>query len=47
MQQEKSIIEIQALEEIAQNRMSREVRLPGSERRGTEFNRPSLPLSSL
>jgi len=47
MQQEKSMTEIQAFEEITQNRMSREIRLSGSEGGGTEFNRPSPPLSSL
>jgi hypothetical protein len=47
MQQEKSMIEMQAFEEITRNRMSREIRLSGSEGGRTEFNRPSLPLSSL
>ena len=47
MEQEKSMIEMQAFEEIAQTRMSREIRLSGSEGGRTEFNRPSLPLSSL
>ncbi len=46
-QREKSMIEMQAFEEITQNRMGREIRLSGSEGGRTEFNRPSLPLSSL
>ena len=39
--------EMEAFEEITQNRMSREIRLSGSEGGGTEFDRPSLRLSSL
>ena len=40
------MIEMEAFEEITQNRMSREIRLCDSGGGGTEFNRPSLPLSS-
>jgi len=41
------MIEMQAFEEITRNRVSLEIRLCGSEGGGTEFNRPSLLLSSL